>query len=250
MSLVLLDITGDIATITLNRPDALNAVDSAMATQWRQAAVEAVNTTTVGAIIVQANGPAFCAGGDVKAMATMADRSEMISDLAGEINVGLSALTQSAIPVVAAAHGTTAGGGLGFLLSSDYAIVGESSKVGSLYSGVGLTPDLSVSANLARAVGERRALALTLQETLLTAQQALEWGLVAEVVDDAEVTARAQEVAAQWAKAPYAFGQAKRLIRAGTRTSYEEQLQDEARTIGTASVTDVANARIQAFANR
>src|SRR5699024_6183788 len=65
---------------------------------------------------------------------------------------------------------------LGVLLSTDYAIVGESSQVGSLYAGVGLTPDLSVTAHLARAVGERRALQLTLSHRLLSAREALEWG--------------------------------------------------------------------------
>src|SRR5699024_2989084 len=127
---VLLEITNGIATLTLNRPQALNAVDSDMATQWRKAATEAVSTPGVGAIILRANGPAFCAGGDVKAMAAMPDRSDTITALAHEINAGLSALTSSAIPVVAAAHGTTAGGGLGFLLSTDYAIIGTSSQVG------------------------------------------------------------------------------------------------------------------------
>src|SRR5699024_896604 len=189
---------------------------------------------------------------------------------------GLRALVESAKPFVAAAHGTTAGGGLGVLLSTDYAIVGESSQVGSLYAGVGLTPDLSVTAHLTRAVGERRALQLTLSHPLLSAQEALEWGLVAEVVADDAVAARAQEVAGAWgevahaygqAKRPtswaraqevagewgevaHAYGQAKRLSRSAPSRSFAEQLQEEAHAIGRASMTPEAEARMGAFAAR
>src|SRR5690606_11706927 len=107
-------------------------------------------------------------------MASSMEDGSQITELAGVINTGIRALAESAIPVVAAAHGTTAGGGLGILLSSDYAVVGANSRIGSQYANIGLTPDLSVSAHLARAVGERRALQLVLQDRLLTAPEALE----------------------------------------------------------------------------
>jgi len=83
-------------------------------------------------------------------------------------------------------------------LSSDYAVVGSDSRIGSLYAKVGLTPDLTVSALLADAVGERRALRLVLDDRMLTADEALDWGLVAEVVDPDRVLARAEEVARGW----------------------------------------------------
>ena len=149
------------------------------------------------------------------------------------------------MPVVAAAHGTTAGGGLGILLSSDYAVVGAHSKLGSLYANIGLSPDLSVSAQLARAIGERRALQLVLQDRMLSAREAVEWGLVAEVVDlstgsgvesgtDARaeadaVRARAEEIARfGLAGATQAYGQAKHLVRAQPERSFAEQLEAEA----------------------
>ncbi|WP_461640782.1 enoyl-CoA hydratase/isomerase family protein, partial [Leucobacter sp. BZR 635] len=202
------------------------------------------------AIIIDATGRAFCAGGDVRAMATMDDRGEMIQRLAQRINTGILALTESAKPVVAAAHGTTAGGGLGILLASDYAVIGESSRVGSLYGGVGLTPDLSVSAQLAAAVGERRALQLLLQERLLSAADAVEWGIAAEQVADDQVAARAEEIAAMWVANAHAYGEAKRLIRSRPARSFREQLDEEARTIGVASVSPEGERRIKAFAAR
>ncbi|MFD2773028.1 enoyl-CoA hydratase/isomerase family protein, partial [Leucobacter albus] len=202
------------------------------------------------AIIVDAAGRAFCAGGDVQAMAQMSERGGMIRALAERINVGILALTESAKPVVAAAHGTTAGGGLGILLASDYAVVGESSRVGSIYGGVGLTPDLSVSAQLAAAVGERRALQLLLQERLLSAEEAVEWGLAAERVADDQVGARAEAIAAFWVQNAHAYGEAKRLIRSRPERSFREQLSEEASSIARASESPEGDRRIKAFAAR
>src|SRR5690606_25805750 len=142
-------------------------------------------------------GRAFCAGGDVVAMSASMSGGHEITALAQVINAGILSLTTSALPVVAAAHGTTAGGGLGILLCSDYAVVGAESKIGSLYANIGLTPDLSVSALLARAVGERRALQLVLQDRLLTPEEAIEWGLVAESIAGADAAAEADLVRAR-----------------------------------------------------
>jgi 2-(1,2-epoxy-1,2-dihydrophenyl)acetyl-CoA isomerase len=179
-----------------------------------------------------------------------------LTELAGVINEGIRALTDSATPVVAAAHGTTAGGGLGILLSTDYAVVGSRSKLGSLYANIGLTPDLSVSAQLADAVGRRRALQLVLQDRLLTAEEALEWGLVAEVVtgadaaDEAEqVRSRAEQIARFWlVGAAAAYGEAKRLVRSQPSRSFSDQLAEEARSIGASFDTPDARARVAAFA--
>jgi 2-(1,2-epoxy-1,2-dihydrophenyl)acetyl-CoA isomerase len=253
---ILLSIEDGLARLTLNRPQRLNAFDAEMAHGWAEIAVAATSRDDVGAIVLDAAGTAFCAGGDVVDMAQTMGSGTEIRELAGIINTGIRALTESAIPVVAAAHGTTAGGGLGILMCSDYAIVGADSRIGSLYANIGLTPDLSVSAQLARAVGERRALQLVLQDRMLTAQQALEWGLVAEVVagEDAASTAaavraRADEVARFWlANAHGAYGQAKRLIRSQPARSFAEQLAEEARTIGAAFDTPDAQARIAGFA--
>lgn len=248
---VLLDIENGIAKITLNRPDRLNAFNAATANEWALATLEAVSREDVKAILVQAEGRSFCAGGDVRAMAEMPNLGDDIAALARRINQGILALVESSKPVVAAAQGTTAGGGLGILLSSDYAVIGTNSKIGSLYANVGLSPDLSVSALLARAVGERRALQLTLQERLLTADEAVNWGLAAEAVPSQDVRARAEEIATHWANiSPQAYGEAKRLIRSQPSRSFAEQLEEEALTMGKLAATPDANARITAFAAR
>ncbi len=256
---ILLDVRDGLARLTLNRPQRLNAFNRDLAEAFAESAVEVTSRDDVGAILIDAAGPAFCAGGDVMDMASQMRAGAQLEALADVINSGLSALTTSAVPVVAAAHGTTAGGGLGLLLSSDYAVVGANSRIGSKYANIGLTPDLTVTAQLARAVGERRALQLVLQDRLLSADEALEWGLVAEVVPagadpDAgvladAVRARAEEVARFWLAGAYkAYGQAKRLVRSASETTFAEQLEDEARTIGAMFDTDDARARVAEFA--
>lgn len=246
---LLYSVEDGLARLILNRPARLNAFDSELAHAWADATTDAVARDDVKAILIGANGPHFCAGGDVLAMATTVGTGADITTLAGVINTGIRALTESAKPVVAAAQGTTAGGGLGILMCSDYAIVGENARIGSLYANIGLTPDLSVSAQLARAVGERRALQLVLQDRMLSATEALDWGLVAEVVPAEEVTARAEQIARFWLEnATAAYGQAKRLVRSASGTSFVDQLDAEARSIGAFLDTPDAQARVAAFA--
>ncbi|WP_136042909.1 MULTISPECIES: enoyl-CoA hydratase/isomerase family protein [unclassified Microbacterium] len=254
---ILFAVEEGMARLTLNRPARLNAFNADLAHAWKDATAEATSRPDVKAILIDAAGPAFCAGGDVIDMATtMGASGAEITALAEVINAGIRSLTESAVPVVAAAHGTTAGGGLGILLSSDYAVVGSRSKLGSLYANIGLTPDLSVSAQLARAVGQRRALQLVLQDRLLSASEAVEWGLVAEAVTGADgsaeadaVRARGEEIARFWlAGAADAYGQAKRLVRSQPERSFVEQLTEEARSIGAALETPDAQARVAAFA--
>lgn len=247
---VLLTVDAGLARITLNRPTRLNAFDSMLAHAWTEATAAAIANPAVRAVLIDASGPAFCAGGDVAAMA-LGMGNETIEDLAIVINRGIRTLVESSLPVAVAAHGTTAGGGLGILLSGDYVVAGERSKIGSIYANMGLTPDLSVTEQLTRAIGERRALQLVLMDRLLPAQTALEWGLVAEVVPDDAVGARAEEIARGWiAGAAGAYGQAKRLIRSRPERTASEQLAEEARTIGAAYETDDAQQRIRAFVAR
>lgn len=254
---ILFTVEEGMARLTLNRPARLNAFNADLAHAWRDVTAEATSRADVKAILIDAAGPAFCAGGDVIDMATtMGASGAEITALAEVINAGIRSLTESAVPVVAAAHGTTAGGGLGILLSSDYAVVGSRSKLGSLYANIGLTPDLSVSAQLAHAVGQRRALQLVLQDRLLSAAEAVEWGLVAEAVagedaatEAALVRSRGEEIARFWlAGAADAYGQAKRLVRSQPERSFVEQLREEARSIGASLETADAQARVAAFA--
>lgn len=242
-----LDQHDGIAHIRFTRPERLNAFDFEMGRQYRDACLAAVADPDTRAILITAEGPAFCAGGDVLAMSQANVAGSEITDSARVINQGITALTEAPIPVVASVRGAVAGGGIGLMLAADYVVAGAGLRVAGKYADVGLTPDLGVSTLLARAIGERRALQLLLTNRELDADQALECGLVAEVAQNADVSAR--KIAERWvASAASALGQAKRLVRAQAHRPLTESLDDEAVAIGQAYERDEAKERISAFA--
>ncbi|WP_395245211.1 enoyl-CoA hydratase/isomerase family protein [Agromyces sp. MMS24-K17] len=262
---ILLDLADGLARVTLNRPDRLNAVDPAAIARWREIGELVASRDDVRAVLLDASGRAFCAGGDLRAMselaaATAADADATgravtggaaITALADEIHAGHRAFRDSGVPIVAAVQGIVAGGGLGFMLVADVIVASEAAAFQSGYADVGLTPDCGVSWLLPEAVGQRRALELTLTSRRLSAAEALDWGLVTEVVAPDAVADRALEIANGWlAGASGAFGQAKRLVRAAAERSFADALDDEARTIGEAFDTPEAQARIAAFTRR
>ncbi len=251
---ILFDVTDGLAHLTLNRPARLNAVDPDAIHRWRDLAHEIAERSDIAAVLFDANGRAFCAGGDVVAMSQLAagepDAGRIIEQLADVIHEGHRVLRASTKPIVAAVQGPVAGGGLGFMLVADLVVASERATFASRYADVGLTPDCGVSTLLPEAVGARRALELTLTSRTLTAAEALEWGLVNEVVAPEHLQSRARTIAASWLDgAAAAFGQAKRLVHAGATRSFEESLDDEARTIGAAFETPYARAAIAAFAD-
>lgn len=252
---ILFDVRDGLAHLTLNRPARLNAVDPEAIARWQELAHEIAERDDIGAVLFDANGRAFCAGGDVVAMSELAAESdaaapgETVRRLADRIHDGHRTLRESTKPIVAAVQGAVAGGGLGYMLVADVVIASERATFASRYSDIGLTPDCGVSTLLPEAVGVRRALELTLTSRRLSAAAALEWGLVAEVVAPDALQARAREIASGWlAGATAAFGQTKRLMHAGVGRTFQDALDDEARTIGAAFETPYAQRAVAAFA--
>ncbi|MFK4807669.1 enoyl-CoA hydratase/isomerase family protein [Microbacterium sp. ZW CA_36] len=240
---------GALARVTFNRPAFLNAMGFEMGRRWRDVAHEITSDESVGAVILDAAGPAFCAGGDVLEMATSGASGPDVTGAAQTIHDGIRTFVESDKPIVAAVQGAVAGGGLGLMLTADYIVASEQSRFVSKYANIGLTPDLGVSTLLPAAVGQRRALQLLLQDLTIDAETALDWGLVTEVVPAADVAARAEAVARFWLdNATGAFGQAKRLVRTGAGRSLAENLDDEAASIGARFDTQEARARVAAFA--
>lgn len=238
---------GALARLTFNRPASLNAMGFEMGTLWRDLAHEITADPAVGAIVLDAAGPAFCAGGDVVEMAASGSGGDDITAMARVIHDGIRTFVESDIPIVAAVQGAVAGGGLGLMLTADYVVAGPRARFVSKYANIGLTPDLGVSTLLPAAIGQTRALRMLLDDVTIDAPTALEWGLITEITDDPG--ARAAELARFWlGGATAAFGQAKRLVRVGARRAFADNLDDEARTIGASFDTPQAKARVAAFA--
>lgn len=252
MSVVLYEVRDRVARITFNRPDAANAITMEVATALREAVARAAADDDVRSVLLAGNGPRFCGGGDVASFAAAEDREAFMYALAVETDAAVRAIEQLAKPVVVAVQGAVAGVGLGFMLAADIAVAASGTKFVFAYPGIGVTPDCGVSYLLPRAIGQQRALHFALTNRPVSAQTALEWGLIGEVVHDGDVaSSRATQIALDWAQGPaHAFGQARRLLRSGWEQTREEVGLDEARTISQISVTPETDALIAKFVNR
>ncbi|WP_238220852.1 enoyl-CoA hydratase/isomerase family protein [Tsukamurella pulmonis] len=238
-----------VATLTLQRPDAANALNQPLADAL-VAAVRSIGANdAVRVIVLRAEGRFFCAGGDVKAMVAASDRGTMLDVLAGTIHEALAGLDRLAVPVVAAIQGPVAGGGLGLVLAADVAIAADAAHFSTAYAGVGLSPDCGVSALLPKAVGMRRALRMLLDGERIDAPTAAAWDLIDRAVPGGELEAEVGAAVDRLLAGPYpGLGEARRLVRASYARSYGEQLDDERRTIARTGTSDAAAARLARFA--
>jgi 2-(1,2-epoxy-1,2-dihydrophenyl)acetyl-CoA isomerase len=183
--------------------------------------------------VLTGSGKMFCAGGDLKVFAAQgAGVSSYMKRATQVFHVAISRLNWMDAPVIGAINGTAAGGGLSLALATDIAVAAESAKFTMAYTKVGLVPDGAATYFLARLVGLRRAKEMVLLNPVLSAQQALEWGLINQVVADDLVLPTALGIAQQLAKGPTrAYGVAKRLILSGATESLESQMEKESRGI-------------------
>jgi len=182
---VRLEIRESLAFLSLARPDAANTMNLEFGREFFAAALAIEAAPAVRAVVLTGQGKNFCFGGDLKGMvASGADVRAYLSELTTNLHAGMALLARLDAPVIAAVNGTAAGAGLGLVLAADLAIAARSAKFAPAYTGVGLTPDAGCTFLLPRAVGYKRAMDLLLTNRMLDAQQALDWGLVNQVVED------------------------------------------------------------------
>lgn len=247
---VLVEVEDSVGWITLNRPDAANAFDLPTGLAFAEA-VDRCAEDDVRVIAIVAAGKRFCAGGDVKSFLASEDPPAYLQELASTLELALRKLSELPKPVIAAVHGAVAGAGLAFPLVADVVVAARSTRFTMAYSSIGLTPDAGVSYLLPRFVGPRRAFELALLGRVLSAEEASDWGLVTEVVDDAAIRERIEELAAVLAAGPAsALGQARRLIRSSYEATRQASAEDEAATIAAAVGTQEARRLIGKFIDR
>jgi 2-(1,2-epoxy-1,2-dihydrophenyl)acetyl-CoA isomerase len=232
-NLITFEIEDGVGLICLNRPDDGNALIPEMAAELLDAATRCDDDPKVRAVVLTGNGKMFCAGGDLKAFAARGEEvSHYIKNITQAFHGAISRFNWMDAPVVGAINGTAAGGGFSLALTTDIAIAAESAKFTMAYTKAGLAPDGSSSYFLARMVGLRRAKEMALLNPVLSAKQAMEWGLINQVVPDDQVLATALEMAHQFANGPTrSFGETKRLILSGATESLESQMEKETRGI-------------------
>lgn len=235
---------GALAVLRLNRPAQYNALDETMAAELLTAARHVHVTPGLRAMIVTGSGNAFCGGGDVKAFAQAGERAPAyIESVVTPFHLFVTQMVRMGKPTVAAVNGVAAGAGFSLAMSCDLVIAQEGAYFTSSYSKIGASPDGSMSFFLPRVIGARRALELYLTNRNLSAQEALEWGLVTQVVPAAGLMAEARKLAQELAAGPtLAYGRARELIYESLDHSLETQLELEARGI-------IASARTEDFRN-
>jgi 2-(1,2-epoxy-1,2-dihydrophenyl)acetyl-CoA isomerase len=241
-----------VGTLTLNRPDAFNAFHLAFGREILGATLELDEDPAVRCIVVTGAGKAFSAGGDVKDFTENLERvGAYVKELTTYLHGAVSRLCRSDKPVITAVNGVVAGGGIGLALCGDLVVAAESARFTMAYSKIAAPPDGGSSYFLPRLIGLRRATELYFTNRVLSAREALDWGLITRVVPDAELKPAVEALAREMAQGPTrAYGAAKRLFQHSTWESLETQMELEAQAIAQAGHSEDFRDAVAAFAQK
>ncbi|KUO17080.1 2-cyclohexenylcarbonyl CoA isomerase [Streptomyces dysideae] len=255
---VLYEVSDGLATITLNRPEAMNALNIEAKVALREAVRSAAGDDAVRAVLLTAAGDrAFCVGQDLKEHIGLlaADREagsgQTMSTVREHYNPIVRALTEMPKPVVAGVNGVAAGAGFGFALAADHRVVADTAAFNTSFAGVALTADSGISWTLPRVVGPGRAADLLLFPRSVKAQEAYELGIANRLVPAAELRAEAEKTARALAEGPtVAYGAIKEAVAYGLSHSLAETLEKEDELQTRAGSSEDHAIAVQAFVNK
>ena len=249
-----LDVSDNVALITLNDPATLNAAGTDLVEQFVDA-IGKVGSGQVAArcIVVTGEGRGFCSGANLQGR--MGDPVPLEERDVGErletlFNPLMKTLRELTVPIVTAVNGPAAGVGASLALMGDMIVAGESAYFLQAFRRIGLVPDGGATYLLPRLVGKARAMELTLLGEKLPAKTALEWGMINRCVPDAELMATAMALAAQLADGPISLGYTRNLIWASLDAAWHDQVEQEAYVQGDAGRTEDAREGIMAFVQK
>lgn len=253
LATISIEVDGEVGTMTLNRPDALNAMSPEMIGELMLAAGWLADQAPLRALIVTGSGRGFSAGGDVNWFKTGLDDPEI--DLPSNVRRGADVLHQAIVdfrripyPVIGAVNGVAAGAGFSLALMCDVRIASSDAAFVCAYGRIGASPDGGMTYFLPRVVGSAKALELLINDPLLDAEQALELGIVSKVVAPdalmAQARAKAEKLAA---KAPHYVRMAKLLVGQSLDNTLADHLQVERHGIADSMATDDLREGVSAF---
>lgn len=226
-SSIVMEVIGPVATITINRPDRMNAIDPDAAQQMIDALDQAV-ALGARALKLTGEGRGFCSGADLADVGGDGFKNEIEGLLDKIYNPLIRALSQLPIPWVAAVNGPAVGFGCSLALQSDLVVAGKSAYFTQSFTNLGLVPDGGGSWILPRLVGLPRAAEMILLGERVPAEKAASWGLIHSVVDDSQVQATAGNLVERLANGPtMALGLARRLLRDGLERNLDQSLDAE-----------------------
>jgi 2-(1,2-epoxy-1,2-dihydrophenyl)acetyl-CoA isomerase len=250
---ILLAREGSVATLTLNRPESLNALDAEMMKALVDHSATLAADDALRCVVIRGAGKHFMAGGDIRYFAEQlalspAERRGRFTHTIEHLHAAIEHLQRMPHPVVASVHGAVAGFGLSLMCACDLTIAADTSYFTSAYRQLGLTPDGGLSYALPRQVGVKKAMEILLLGERFGAADALRLGLVNRVVPEAELARATEQVVAMIASGPVtAMRNGKRLIQQSLAQSLSEQLHAEAASFGACSATDDFVEGVRAF---
>ncbi|MFH0296200.1 enoyl-CoA hydratase-related protein [Bradyrhizobium sp. 31Argb] len=250
----LLNIDGAIATITLNRPAAFNAIDLSIAKKLEQFGAEVEGNNNIRVLVIEGAGRAFCAGGDLQTIGAAVDANDVnsvVGELLKHYHTFIATLRRMPKLVLASVHGSAAGAGLSLAFVADLCIAAEDARFTPAYAKIGVSPDGGGTVGLAASVGPRRALQIFLAEDGFSAAQAYDWGLVAKVVPAVELKAATREFALRLAQnAPAGLAATKALIHRAPTTPIQAQLDAERDAIINCMQSDEFRIAVKKFTSK
>jgi 2-(1,2-epoxy-1,2-dihydrophenyl)acetyl-CoA isomerase len=245
--------SNSVATITLNRPEKLNALIGTMREDLLDALRSAENDPDTRVVVITGAGRAFCAGGDVDFMSGLQQRGDLAAfrallDAGSEVVLEIVSMAK---PVIASVNGVAAGAGCNLALACDYRIASEEAKFSESFIRIGLHPDWGGTWLLPRLIGPSRALELCATGRAVEAAEALAIGMVDRVVPAAELAAETEKLAQTFAAAsPVALAGIKRALHASESNDLRTQLDLEAEHQMECFQSEEAKTRIAAFARK
>jgi len=230
MTSVLVSVEAGVQTITLNRPEKLNALNPQMHERLRSALEEAAGAEEVRAVLLTGSGRGFCTGQDLaeRDVSPGAPPIDLSVSLGSYYNPLVRRMRALPKPIVCAVNGVAAGAGANLALACDIVVAARSASFVQAFSRLGLVPDAGGTYFLPRLVGTARAMALALLAEKLSAEDAAHWGLIWKVVDDAQLAAESRALAEKLASGPTkGYGNLKRALYASMGNSLDAQLDLE-----------------------
>jgi 2-(1,2-epoxy-1,2-dihydrophenyl)acetyl-CoA isomerase len=244
-------VTDAVATVCLNRPQTRNAIDMQMAEETLDVARRIAADDSIRAVLICGNGPALTVGGDIDYI--LAHNGEQFGALLVQMTTpfheAFRVLSRIDAPIVTAAHGAVAGGGLGFVYAADLVIAAEQTKFVTAFAALGLSGDGGGTWHLPRLIGAHRAAEAYLRNRPIEAAEALQWGLINEIVPAERLRGRAEAVAQELASGPTrGFARMRALLHDAWRNDLSTQLQAEIEALRHTGETADAARAINAFA--
>ncbi len=234
---VIYSVEGGVATVTMNRPEALNALSLQLTVDLAAAIRQAVSENA-RAVVLTGNGRAFCSGGDLREMQSMWERKGRIEafleDPLAALHDVIRLIRETPIPFIAAVNGVCAGAGTNFALACDIVVAADNTTFNEAFVRIGLSPDCGGTYFLPRAVGDKIAAELLMTGETVTAERAMQIGMINRVVAADDLMAESGKLAARLAAGPTgSIGRIKRMLNAsfsnelGAQLSLEHECQIE-----------------------